>query len=99
MYDNEYEKKKQKIRDIEVVTSVKYLGMRITEKRAYMAEHKGRKIETARKMAGMTFSVTARSCNKLLIGKSYWKSVVLPSVLMGGAVIIWKKEIEKNTKG
>ena len=50
----------------------------------------------SRKMSNIAFSVVARSCNKILIGKTYWKSVVLPSVLTGGAVVEWNKtELEK----
>ena len=38
-------------------------------------------------MANITYSVIERSCNKLLIGKSFWKSIVLPSVLYGTNII------------
>ena len=32
-------------------------------------------------------SVIERSCNKLLIGKTFWKSIVLPSILYGTNII------------
>ena len=38
-------------------------------------------------MANITYSVIERSCNKLLIGKTFWKSIVLPSVLYGTNII------------
>ena len=53
--------------------------------------HKEEKSKQARKMANMTNSVMHKSCNKIMIGKVYWKSVVLPSVLMGASVICWTK--------
>ena len=44
----------------------------------------------------MTYSIIYRSCNKLLIGKTYWKSIVLPSLLFASAVIVWNKsELEQ----
>ena len=41
----------------------------------------------ARKLANMTRSVIATSCSKLLIGKTFWKSVALPSILYGSTII------------
>ena len=38
-------------------------------------------------MANITYSVIERSCNKLLIGKTFWKSIVLPSVFYGTNII------------
>ena len=32
-------------------------------------------------MANLTHCVIEKSCNKLLIGKTYWKSVALPTIL------------------
>ena len=43
----------------------------------------------------MTFSVISKSCDKLLIGKTYWKSVVQPRVLSAAAVVVWTKEEKK----
>ena len=57
-----------------------------------MSEHKKRKINMAHKMANMTFSIIARSCNRLMVGETYWKSVVLPSVLIGNSVVVWKRD-------
>ena len=47
-------------------------------------------------MAEMTYSVVARSCNRMLIGKTFWKCIVLPSVLREYSVLVWtKEEMEK----
>ena len=32
-------------------------------------------------MANLTFSLISKSCDKLLIGKTYWKSTVQPRAL------------------
>ena len=43
----------------------------------------------------MTFSVISKSCDKLLIGKTYWRSVVQPRVLSAAAVVVWTKDERK----
>lgn len=35
----------------------------------------------------MTFSIIAKSCHKITIGKVYWKSVCLPSILYGTNIL------------
>ena len=76
-----------KIRGIEVVTELKYLGVIINNTSGCFRRHKEGKIKQVRRMANMTYSVVHRSCNKLMIGKTYWKSVVMPAVLMGSSVV------------
>ena len=44
----------------------------------------------------MTFSVISKSCDKLLIGKTYWKSVVQLRVLSAAAVVVWMKDGRKQ---
>ena len=34
-------------------------------------------------------AVIAKSCNKLLIGKTYWKSAALPAILHGSEVVCY----------
>ena len=47
-------------------------------------------------MANMMLSIINRSTNKLLIGKTYWKNVILPEILYGLDNIVYnKKEIEQ----
>ena len=54
------------------------------------------KIQFAERMANLTFYVISKSCNNLLIGKTYWKSVVQPRVLSAAAVVMWTKEERKQ---
>ena len=43
----------------------------------------------------MTYSVMHKSCNKIMIRKVYWKSMVLPVVLTGASVLCWtRSELE-----
>ena len=47
------------------------------------------KIRLVEKMSNLTFSIIARSSSKMVIGKTYWKSVVQPRVLSATAVMVW----------
>ena len=71
---------------------IKYLGMNISENRKHQKYNKDLKLNLARKIAGMAYSVVARSCNKMMIGKIYWKSILLPCILTENPVLIWTKE-------
>ena len=44
-------------------------------------------IEKAKHMALQTYSIIARSSNKVLMGKTFWKTVVLLSVLLGAGLM------------
>ena len=62
-------------------------AIEIDNKRNYFKTQRIKILEKARKLANMTYAVIEKSCNKLLIGKTYWKSVALPSILYGINVI------------
>ena len=53
--------------------------------------HKENKMKTAKLFSNLTYSVIQRSCNKLLVGKTYWESVVVPAVLYGTTLVTWNK--------
>ena len=47
----------------------------------------------------MTNSVIEKSCHRVMMGKTYWKGVVLPNALNGAKVIDMKgEEIDKLQK-
>ena len=75
------------IQEIKVVTELKYLGVKITNKRNCFERHKKESLEKAKKYATMIHSVIARCCNRIMIGKTYWKSLAMPSFLFGSEVI------------
>ena len=75
---------------------MKYLGIEICNDRVIYKVQKEEMIEKATNMSLQTYSVIERSCNKVLMGKLYWKSVVLPSVLLGiGLMELRKDQIER----
>ena len=75
--------KPEMIGGINITDKIKYLGITINDSKNCFKAQKEKIMEKARKMANMTYSVIAKSCSKLLIGKTYWKSVALPSILYG----------------
>lgn len=88
--------KPEKIREINVTTEIKYLGVTITHKRDCFKKYREERIEKAKRMANLTYPIIAQSCNKILIGKTYWKSVVLPSILYASSIMNYTNtEIEQ----
>ena len=67
------------IEDIEVVNKIRYLGLEI-DKRNYFKSQRIKMIEKAGKMANMTYSIIGKGCNRLLTGKTYWKSIAIYKV-------------------
>ena len=59
----------------------------------------GQKNEMMKKMSVMTNSVIEKSCHRVMMGKTFWKGLVLPSALYGAEVIDTKvEEIDKLPK-
>ena len=80
------------IEDIPVTSSFVYLGVTIQNKRDCYKLHRIECMNKAKKYSNLMPAVIARSCNKLLIGKTYWKSAALPSILHGTEVIFLSKK-------
>ena len=92
---NSYEQPKI-IEEIEVVEKIKYLGITVTNKRDCFQLHRNEAIIKARRYANLISSVIARSCNRILIGKTYWKSLAMPSFLYATEVMEFtNQEIQK----
>ena len=83
------------IEDIKVTDKIKYLGLDIDNKRTYFKSQKENILEKAQRLANVTYSVIAKSCNKVIIGKTYWKNLVLPSVLYGTNIINFNRDRNK----
>ena len=86
----------EEVGGIRVSNTIRYLGADMGDRRMCFAEYRNGKIQLAESMANLTFSVISRSCDKLLIGKTYWKSVVQPRVLSAATVVVWTKKEKKQ---
>ena len=81
---------------MEVVRNLKYLGIVICDGRDIFKKHKVEMIDRAEKMALQTYSVIERCCSRVVMGKTFWKAIVLPSVLSGiGLMSLNKKQMNK----
>ena len=81
---------------IPVTDEIKYLGITIRNKKNLFKRQKQIIHEKAQKMANMTYNVICKSCNKLMIGKTYWKCLALPVILYGTRVIpLTEAEVQK----
>ena len=82
---------------------MKYLGVEICNSRDCFRENRKKKMKLARRMMNVTYSVTARSCQRMMIGKTFWKNVILPGVLSSSEVSVWrsgeKKELQTIENG
>ena len=88
--------KPEKIENLKVVEEIKYLGVTVTDKKKLFDKHKREMMLKLQRMMNLTSSVIERSVNRMLIGKTYWKSMVLPSILYASGVMdIRKGEVEK----
>ena len=88
--------KPREIAGIEVKDKIKYLGITVNDSKNLFKTHKQNMIEKATRLSNLTHSVIARSCSRLLIGKAFWKSIALPSILYGANIVEFtKQDIEK----
>ena len=69
------------IEGIITADNIKYLGKMIGKEQDCFKKHKEMKIKDCRRMSNLTYSVITKSCNMVLIGKTYWMSVALTSIL------------------
>lgn len=84
------------IRGIKVVEQIKYLGVIIDNKRNIYAKHIEERLVKAKRLERMTFGIIEKSCNRLLIGKVYWKNICLPAILYGLDIMkLNTKDIDK----
>ena len=74
----------------------KYLDIGITSKQNMFREQRKSMMKKAQKMANMTYGMISKSCNKVMIGKTFWKNIALSGILYGVNVItLTEREISQ----
>ena len=86
----------EEVGGMKVSNTIRYLGVDVGDSIKCFREYRKGKIQLAERMANLTVSVISKSCDKLLIGKTYWKSVVQPRVLSAAAEVVWTKDERKQ---
>ena len=84
-------KKEPPINEMEHVNQFVYLGIKINQGMKWYREQIKDMVKKAERMVNMLYSVMGRSCNRLLIGKTYWKGMALPNFMYGQEVITFTK--------
>lgn len=86
----------EEINGIAVTSNITYLGVLIENKKNCFNLHKKECLNKARKFSNLVPAVIARACNRIMIGKTYWKCAALPSILHGSEIIYFNNtEINK----
>ena len=84
------------IRGIETVCEITYLGIKITNQRKWDKIQIKNSIEKAEKLSNQVYQTIGKCCNRMLIGKTFWKGVAVPGFLYGQEVMNYdKKDIDK----
>ena len=95
-YNTREECTEEDFEGIKVEKQIKYLGVKICDGRNLFKEQKKEIMIKAQRMSNMTYGIIKKSCNKILIGKIYWKTIALPSILYATkASTLNENEIQK----
>ena len=84
--------KRMEIGGVEVVEEMRYLGVIVENKRDMYGRQRREMVAKVRQMSSMTNSVIEKSCHRVMMGKTYWKGVVLPKVLFAAEAVNLKEE-------
>ena len=82
----------ERVEGMEVVRELQYLGIKICDEQDIFGKHREEVVKKAELMSMQTYSVIERCCNKVMIGKTFWKTIVLPAVLMGVGLMSFTKK-------
>ena len=67
-----------KIEEIDVSQNIKYLSVIIDSKNKCFNSQKNKTLHNGLKLSNQIYSVLGNCCNRMLVGKTYWKVLALP---------------------
>ena len=82
------EQQPDRIEGIKVEKVFRYLGLEVENKKDLFKGQREKMVAETRKMGKIAYSVMGRACNRIEIGKTYWKNVVMPAVLYWGDLVV-----------
>ena len=83
----------KEVENLKPMSEIMYLGVKINNGKSEFKAQNEEMIKKGNRMFGVIYSILGRSCNRLLIGKTFWKNMALPNILYGSEAIC----LNKNT--
>ena len=81
---------------IKTTESMKYLEVYMSNERNSYREHIDKQMIKAKKLENATYSMIESSCNRVIVGKAYWKNICVPAILYGlNTAKVTEKDIQK----
>ena len=81
----------EEIRGIRVENEMKYLGVIIENKKKCFKKQKEKVLKEAERLGSQLYSVLGNCCNRMLIGKTFWKGLALPNLLYASDIMVYNK--------
>ena len=86
----------EEVGGIKIVQELKYLGVTIENKRRWYGKHIADNMNKGTRLANYMYSIIGGSCNKLMIGKTFWKVLALSSILFNQEILLYNaSEMDK----
>jgi hypothetical protein len=83
---------KEKMGDIRIVESITYLGVKVQDKKNIYGGYVAEKLKKVAKYKYWINNILVGRTYKARLGKVFWKGAILPTILHGMQVCVWKKE-------
>ena len=87
IYNSDEMDETKEIEGIPVAEETKYLGVKIINKKDIFRDQRKNILKKAQRMANVTNGVISKCCNKVMIGKTFWKNLALPGILYGANIM------------
>ena len=81
----------ENIKGIKVNDEIKYLGVMIGKNRDCYKKQREISIQKANRMTNCMYSIMGNACNRMLIGKTFWKGMAMPGFLYAQEVLMFNE--------
>ena len=89
----------KEIEGIQVTEKIRYLGIIIDNKKDLFESHRQDVLKRAKIFLSLMHKVLGKCVNRMLVGKTYWKCMIIPSLLHGTGVMTFNEKEIKVLQG
>ena len=82
----------QQIDGIKIVEEITYIGINVQNKKRWYKNQISNNFNKGTKLCNYMYSIIAGSCNRLLVGKTFWKVMTLPAILFNQEILLYNSE-------